>query len=212
MVLEKVASAGTVLKVVVPVILSGCAFWPFYKGEGHWADPGRTGGPSCPPAAPPPAAAAAACRCHSFARCLRASTHPPPAWRLAGIWGNGRTMNEEWYTAGVSDMAGGFGNSKGKQSHAPTHARSSSLSVTLPCATASSPCAGADDGCHAAPGLRPAHSGKHRCACQWLLLPLESMHTCTPHMHSFLLFTPFFLQINPFSSTERRMHYTPLLV
>lgn len=55
MVLEKVASAGTVLKVVVPVILSGCAFWPFYKGERNWV--GR-GGTSCPPDRPLPAAAA----------------------------------------------------------------------------------------------------------------------------------------------------------
>ncbi|PRW60016.1 coagulation factor XIII A chain-like [Chlorella sorokiniana] len=52
MVLEQLASPGSVLKMVVPAILSGVVFWKYYKG----------------------------------------------------IWGNGRTMNEEWYTAGEQMM------------------------------------------------------------------------------------------------------------
>ena len=31
--LNRVAPASTVLKVVVPTILSGVAFWSYYKGE-----------------------------------------------------------------------------------------------------------------------------------------------------------------------------------
>lgn len=89
MVLEKVASTGTVLKVVVPAICSGVAFFSWYKGETARSVPGACR-PARPPAPPP--------------RRRRAgfAAHSPLPPLPAGIWGNGRTMNEEWYTAGVS--------------------------------------------------------------------------------------------------------------
>jgi len=43
MVLEKVASAGTILKVVVPTICSGVVFWKFYKGERRGSGSGVVG-------------------------------------------------------------------------------------------------------------------------------------------------------------------------
>ena len=50
---------------------------------------------------PPPLPPLAGCSWAAHA------TRPPTSH--AGIWGNGRTMNEEWYTAGVSLSARGLG-------------------------------------------------------------------------------------------------------